>query len=293
MTTQLKAKMQEKFEQGKILICPTLAWLGFFFVIPLLIVVVVSFASRTPYGEVVFEWTLESYARFFEPLYLKIFLNTILVALLTTVLTILMGYPLAYYIVHLPKKWRQVGLIMVMVPFWINFLIRSYAWVIVLRSQGLVNSILLNLGIIDRPLQLLYNGAAVMVGMVYALLPFMVLPIYVTLEQMDWKLLEAAYDLGASPFTAFRKITLPLSIMGVAEGTIMVFISSIGMFIVPDVMGGAKTVLIGNLIQNQFLSARDWPFGSALSIILAVLSLVLITLYYRALSAHKGGAQHA
>lgn len=293
MTAQLKAKMQEKFEQGKILICPTLAWLGFFFVIPLLIVVVVSFASRTPYGEVVFEWTLESYARFFEPLYLKIFLNTILVALLTTVLTILMGYPLAYYIVHLPKKWRQVGLIMVMVPFWINFLIRSYAWVIVLRSQGLINSILLNLGIIDRPLQLLYNGAAVMVGMVYALLPFMVLPIYVTLEQMDWKLLEAAYDLGASPFTAFRKITLPLSIMGVAEGTIMVFISSIGMFIVPDVMGGAKTVLIGNLIQNQFLSARDWPFGSALSIILAVLSLVLITLYYRALSTHKGGAQHA
>ena len=293
MTTQLKAKMQEKFEQGKILICPTLAWLGFFFVIPLLIVVVVSFASRTPYGEVVFEWTMESYARFFEPLYLKIFLNTILVALLTTVLTILMGYPLAYYIVHLPKKWRQVGLIMVMVPFWINFLIRSYAWVIVLRSQGLVNSILLNLGIIDRPLQLLYNGAAVMVGMVYALLPFMVLPIYVTLEQMDWKLLEAAYDLGASPFKAFRKITLPLSMSGIAEGTIMVFISSIGMFIVPDVMGGAKTVLIGNLIQNQFLSARDWPFGSALSIVLGILSLILIFLYYRAINGSKGGAQNA
>lgn len=292
MTAKLKAKMQEKFEQGKFLLCPTMAWLGFFFIIPMLIVVVVSFASRTPYGEVVFEWTLENYARFFEPLYLKIFMNTVLVSLLTTVLTILMGYPLAYYIVHLPKKWRQVGLIMVMVPFWINFLIRSYAWVIVLRSQGLVNTILMNLGIIDRPLQLLYNGAAVMLGMVYALLPFMVLPIYVTLEQMDWRLLEAAYDLGAAPWTAFKKITLPLSIMGVAEGTIMVFISSIGMFIVPDVMGGAKTVLIGNLIQNQFLSARDWPFGSALSIILAILSLVLIMLYYRALSAHKGGVQH-
>ena len=292
MTAKLKAKMQEKFEQGKFLLCPTMAWLGFFFIIPMLIVVVVSFASRTPYGEVVFEWTLENYARFFEPLYLKIFMNTVLVSLLTTVLTILMGYPLAYYIVHLPKKWRQVGLIMVMVPFWINFLIRSYAWVIVLRSQGLVNTVLMNLGIIDRPLQLLYNGAAVMLGMVYALLPFMVLPIYVTLEQMDWRLLEAAYDLGAAPWTAFKKITLPLSIMGVAEGTIMVFISSIGMFIVPDVMGGAKTVLIGNLIQNQFLSARDWPFGSALSIILAILSLVLIMLYYRALSAHKGGVQH-
>lgn len=280
-------------KDGRMLLAPTMAWLGFFFVVPMLIVVVVSFASRTPYGQVIFEWTWESYQRLLEPLYLRIFANTLWVSFLTTFLTILMGYPLAYYILQLPKKWQQPGLILVMVPFWINFLIRSYAWVIVLRSQGLVNSLLLKFGFIDRPVQLLYNDYAVMLGMVYALLPFMVLPIYVALEAFDWSLLEAAYDLGASPFTAFRKITLPLSMSGIAEGTIMVFISSIGMFIVPDVMGGAKTVLIGNLIQNQFLSARDWPFGSALSIVLGLLSLVLIFLYYRAINGAKGGAQHA
>ena len=176
-----------------------------------------------------------------------------------------------------------------MIPFWINFLIRSYAWVIILRSQGVVTTLLLNLGLIDQPLQMLYNDMAVMLGMVYALLPFMVLPIYVSIEQLDTRLLEAASDLGAKPLTAFRKVTLPLTMPGIAAGTILVFISSLGMFVVPDVMGGAKSALIGNLIQNQFLSARDWPFGSALSIVLAVLSLVLIILYYKALQAQEGG----
>ena len=183
----------------------------------------------------------------------------------------------AYTIAQLPKKWQQPGLILVMIPFWINFLIRS---VIILRSQGVVNTLLLNLGLIDQPLQMLYNDMAVMLGMVYALLPFMVLPIYVSIEQLDTRLLEAASDLGAKPLTAFRKVTLPLTMPGIAAGTILVFISSLGMFVVPDVMGGAKSALIGNLIQNQFLSARDWPFGSALSIVLAVLSLVLICLLY-------------
>ena len=224
-----------------------------------------------------------------EPLYLKIFADTLVVAIVTTLATILMGYPLAYTIAQLPKKWQQPGLILVMIPFWINFLIRSYAWVIILRSQGVVNTLLLNLGLIDQPLQMLYNDMAVMLGMVYALLPFMVLPIYVSIEQLDTRLLEAASDLGAKPLTAFRKVTLPLTMTGIAAGTILVFISSLGMFVVPDVMGGAKSALIGNLIQNQFLSARDWPFGSALSIVLAVLSLVLIILYYKALQAQEGG----
>ncbi len=196
-----------------------------------------------------------------EPLYLKIFADTLVVAIVTTLATILMGYPLAYTIAQLPKKWQQPGLILVMIPFWINFLIRSYAWVIILRSQGVVNTLLLNLGLIDQPLQMLYNDMAVMLGMVYALLPFMVLPIYVSIEQLDTRLLEAASDLGAKPLTAFRKVTLPLTMPGIAAGTILVFISSLGMFVVPDVMGGAKSALIGNLIQNQFLSARDWPLA--------------------------------
>ena len=184
-----------------------------------------------------------------EPLYLKIFADTLVVAIVTTLATILMGYPLAYTIAQLPKKWQQPGLILVMIPFWINFLIRSYAWVIILRSQGVVNTLLLNLGLIDQPLQMLYNDMAVMLGMVYALLPFMVLPIYVSIEQLDTRLLEAASDLGAKPLTAFRKVTLPLTMPGIAAGTILVFISSLGMFVVPDVMGGAKSALIGNLIQ--------------------------------------------
>ena len=230
------------------------------------------------------------YLRFFGTfIFLKFLQITLVVAIVTTLATILMGYPLAYTIAQLPKKWQQPGLILVMIPFWINFLIRSYAWVIILRSQGVVNTLLLNLGLIDQPLQMLYNDMAVMLGMVYALLPFMVLPIYVSIEQLDTRLLEAASDLGAKPLTAFRKVTLPLTMPGIAAGTILVFISSLGMFVVPDVMGGAKSALIGNLIQNQFLSARDWPFGSALSIVLAVLSLVLIILYYKALQAQEGG----
>ena len=276
-------------KNGKLLVAPALLWLSIFFVIPLLIVVAVSFAGRTPYGQVIFSSTIDNYLWFLEPLYLKIFADTLVVAIVTTLATILMGYPLAYTIAQLPKKWQQPGLILVMIPFWINFLIRSYAWVIILRSQGVVNTLLLNLGLIDQPLQMLYNDMAVMLGMVYALLPFMVLPIYVSIEQLDTRLLEAASDLGAKPLTAFRKVTLPLTMPGIAAGTILVFISSLGMFVVPDVMGGAKSALIGNLIQNQFLSARDWPFGSALSIVLAVLSLVLIILYYKALQAQEGG----
>ena len=261
-------------KNGKLLVAPALLWLSIFFVIPLLIVVAVSFAGRTPYGQVIFSFTIDNYLRFLEPLYLKIFADTLVVAIVTTLATILMGYPLAYTIAQLPKKWQQPGLILVMIPFWINFLIRSYAWVIILRSQGVVNTLLLNLGLIDQPLQMLYND---------------MLPIYVSIEQLDTRLLEAASDLGAKPLTAFRKVTLPLTMPGIAAGTILVFISSLGMFVVPDVMGGAKSALIGNLIQNQFLSARDWPFGSALSIVLAVLSLVLIILYYKALQAQEGG----
>lgn len=280
-------------KRGKWLVLPAMVWLGIFFALPLLIVVAVSFASRTPYGQVVFGWTLANYTRFLEPLYIHIFAVTLVTAVVTTLFTFALGYPVAYTIAMIiPKKWQQAGIILVMIPFWINFLIRSFSWVIILRSQGLVNTFLLKLGLIQQPLSLLYNDAAVMLGMVYALLPYMVLPIYVSLEQMDKRLLEAASDLGAPPLTAFRKITLPLTMPGVAAGSILVFISSLGMFVVPDIMGGAKSALIGNIIQNQFLAARDWPFGSALSIILALLALVMILLYYKALEAQKGGSRH-
>ncbi|MGG3886745.1 ABC transporter permease [Brevibacillus panacihumi] len=263
--------------------------MGALFVLPMILMLALSFMERGTYGQVVYQFNIDNYIRIFDPLYGLIFWDTLVVAVLTTGFSILCGYPLAYYISRLDKSKQQIWLLLVMIPFWINFLVRSYAWVIILRSQGVVNTILQSLGLIDEPLTLLYNSGSVLVGMVYTLLPFMVLPIYVSLEQMDYRKLEAAYDLGATPWKAFWHVTLPMTKTGVVTGSILVFVSSIGMFVVPDVMGGAKSALIGNVIQNQFLSARDWPFGSALSIVLMLLSLLLILLYFKATQA--GGAK--
>jgi len=273
----------------KLLALPTLVWMGALFVLPMILMLALSFMKRGTYGQVVYQFTIDNYIRIFDPLYGMIFWDTLVVAVLTTAFSILCGYPLAYYISRLEKSKQQIWLLLVMIPFWINFLVRSYAWVIILRSQGVVNTILQSLGLIDEPLTLLYNSGSVLVGMVYTLLPFMVLPIYVSLEQMDYRKLEAASDLGATPWRAFWHVTLPMTKTGVVTGSILVFVSSIGMFVVPDVMGGAKSALIGNVIQNQFLSARDWPFGSALSIILMLLSMVLIGLYFKASQA--GGSK--
>lgn len=278
-----------KTKRIKLLALPTLVWMGALFVLPMILMLALSFMERGTYGQVVYQFTIDNYIRIFDPLYGLIFWDTLVVAVLTTGFSILCGYPLAYYISRLEKSKQQIWLLLVMIPFWINFLVRSYAWVIILRSQGVVNTILQSLGLIDEPLTLLYNSGSVLVGMVYTLLPFMVLPIYVSLEQMDYRKLEAAYDLGATPWKAFWHVTLPMTKTGVVTGSILVFVSSIGMFVVPDVMGGAKSALIGNVIQNQFLSARDWPFGSALSIVLMLLSLLLILLYFKATQA--GGAK--
>lgn len=274
-------------KKGRWLAAPALFWLLCFFLVPMVFIVLLSFLERGTYGQVVYQFTVKNYARLIDPLYLGILVDTLIVSLLTTVCSLLIAYPLAYYISQLKRSWQNIWLLLVMMPFWINFLVRSYAWVIILRTQGVVNTILLQLGLIDQPLPLLYNSGSVLVGMVYTLLPFMVLPIYVSLEQLDRRKLEAAYDLGATPWKAFWHVTLPLTKSGVVSGSILVFVSSIGMFVVPDVMGGAKSALFGNVIQNQFLSARDWPFGSALSILLILLSLLLIFLYYRATDAQQ------
>ncbi|AUM67086.1 ABC transporter permease [Brevibacillus sp. 7WMA2] len=268
--------------KGKLLALPGFLWLTIFFLVPMLFVVMLSFLKRGVYGQIVYEFTLANYARFFESLYVQIFIETLLVSVGTTIICLLLGYPLAYMITRLDRKWQNLWLLLVMIPFWINFLVRSYAWVIILRTQGLVNTVLQSLGLIDQPLTLLYTPGAVLLGMVYALLPFIILPIYVSLEQLDRKKLEAAYDLGATPAKTFWHITLPLTMPGVVSGCILVFVSSLGMFVVPDVMGGAKSSLFGNVIQNQFLSARDWPFGSALSMVIVLFSIIMIYLYYRA-----------
>ncbi|PFN10055.1 MULTISPECIES: spermidine/putrescine ABC transporter permease PotB [Bacillus cereus group] len=276
-------------KKGKLLALPTVTWLLIFFLFPLVFVLAFAFLQRGAYGTVEMQFTLENIARVFDPLYMNTIWETVKIAVITTVLCLLIGYPFAYTITIVDRKYRSILLLLATIPFWINFLVRSYAWIVILRSQGLVNTLLLKLGIISEPLNLLYNTPSVILGMVYSLLPFMILPVYAAIEQLDKRKLEAAYDLGATPMKAFWHVTLPMTMSGVATGSILVFVSSIGMFVVSDVMGGSKVALIGNVIQNQFLGARDWPFGSALSIIVVLFSVLLIYLYYRATKVYKYG----
>ncbi|MBL3891012.1 spermidine/putrescine ABC transporter permease PotB [Bacillus cereus] len=274
-------------KKGKLLALPTVAWLLIFFLIPLVFVLGFAFMQRGAYGTVEMQFTLENISRVFDPLYLGTLWETVKIAVITTVICLLIGYPFAYTITIVDRKYRSILLLLATIPFWINFLVRSYAWIVILRSQGLVNTLLLKLGIISEPLNLLYNTPSVILGMVYSLLPFMILPVYAAIEQLDKRKLEAAYDLGATPIKAFWNITVPMTMSGIATGSILVFVSSIGMFVVSDVMGGSKVALIGNVIQNQFLGARDWPFGSALSIIVVLFSVLLIYLYYRTTKVYK------
>ncbi|MGG0235017.1 spermidine/putrescine ABC transporter permease PotB [Bacillus tropicus] len=274
-------------KKGKLLALPTVAWLLIFFLIPLLFVLAFAFMQRGAYGTVEMQFTLENITRVFDPLYMGTLWETVKIAVITTVICLLIGYPFAYTITIVDRKYRSILLLLATIPFWINFLVRSYAWIVILRSQGLVNTLLLKLGIISEPLNLLYNTPSVILGMVYSLLPFMILPVYAAIEQLDKRKLEAAYDLGATPVKAFWNVTVPMTMSGIATGSILVFVSSIGMFVVSDVMGGSKVALIGNVIQNQFLGARDWPFGSALSMIVVLFSVLLIYLYYRATKVYK------
>lgn len=265
--------------QGLALISPTASYLLAFMLIPLILVALLSFMTRGPYGDVVYRLNLENYTRLLDPLYLRILLYSLGVGLATTLFTIIIGYPLAYFIARSPVKQRAGLLFLILVPFWTNFIIRIYAWIMILRSEGFLNAILLKLGLIQVPLDILYTPTAVLIGMVYEFLPFMVLPLYTSLEKIENAQLEAASDLGARPWKVFLRITLPLSVPGMIAGSILVLIPAMGMFVVPDLMGGAKTVLIGNLVRNQFLTARDWPFGAAASMLMMLLTLIF-TLYY-------------
>lgn len=268
-----------KIAQGLTLIAPADTYLLIFMVLPLILVAGLSFLSRGTYGQVEFRFSLENYTRLLDPLYGKVLLYSLLVGVATTVLSILIGYPLAYYIARAPVRQRSLLLFLVLLPFWTNFIIRIYAWIMILRAGGFLDSVLQWLHITKDPLSLLYTPTAVMIGMIYEFLPFMVLPLYTSLEKIENAVMEAAADLGAPPAQVFLRVTLPLSIPGMIAGTILVFIPAMGMFVIPDLMGGAKTILIGNVIRNQFLTARDWPFGAAASMILMVLTMVF-TLYY-------------
>jgi len=250
------------------------------FAVPLIIVCAYSLLTRGDYGGVEHPWTLESYSRIFDPLYGMILWRSLALAAATTLLCAALGFPLALFISR-SGRWKNLWLQLVILPFWTSFLVRTYAWLFLLRETGLINTALMKLGLIQTPLPLLYNNGAVLLGLVYAYLPFMVLPLYATLERIDPTLLEAAADLGMRPLRAVFRIVVPLSTPGVIAGSILVFIPCLGAYLTPDLLGGGKTVMAGNLIQNQFTTARDWPFGSAVSLVLMLTAALLLVVLMR------------
>lgn len=295
----LKRLRENKPIQGTILVSPTLVFMIGLLIIPLILTLIVSFGRRSSDGGVIYTFTLDNYIRLFgfggscragasicfDPLYAQILGRSLSLAFNTTVLVILLAYPLAYFIARSHPVRRNTFLFLVLIPLWTNFVIRVYAWMMLLRKEGVINIVLGWLAglfhIPFTPLEMLYTPGAVLVGMVYEFLPFMILPIYTSLEKIENSLYEAAADLGANPFRTFLRVTLPLSMPGVVAGTILVFIPVMGTFIVSDILGGRQVILIGNLIQRQFLDARDPTFGSAASLILMVMTLIVTYFYTR------------
>lgn len=294
------------------LILPSFFWLVVFFAIPLLLVMAMSFGERGTYGGVEWNLNIQNFIRFLnpqDPLYLKIFGRTVYISIMVTLVSFLIGYPLAFWIASQEPKRRNSLLLLIMVPFWTNFLVRTYAWILILRDQGVINTIWtgsLHSWIVglsqwlpwlpldgltrftENPLPLFGTDFAIIIGLVYAWLPNMVLPAYAVIERLDHSLVEAAQDLYANRIKAFLKVTFPLTLPGLVAGSILVFIPSLGAYVTPDLLGGAKTIMIGNVIYSQFMSARDYPFGAAISFILMGIMLIGTLFYFRSLSTEEG-----
>lgn len=295
----LQRLRENKAMQGTFLALPTTLWLFVLLIIPLFLTLLVSFGQRSPDGNVIYSFSLDNYIRLFgystdcpdgaascfDPLYVNILSRSLSLAFNTTAIVISLAYPLAYFIARSHPNRRNMFLFMVLIPLWTNFVIRVYAWMMLLRKEGAINVVIGwvagLLGMDFTPLEMLYTPGAVLVGMVYEFLPFMILPIYTSLEKIDNSLYEAAADLGANALRTFLRVTLPLSMPGVVAGTILVFIPVMGTFIVSDILGGRQVILVGNLIQRQFLDARDPTFGSAASLILMVMTLIVTYFYTR------------
>jgi spermidine/putrescine transport system permease protein len=269
------------------LLGPGLTWWLLFLAVPLALVVVTSFAQRGQFGGVEYAFTLENYRRAVDPLFIGVLLFSLRVAFIATAIALLIGYPTAYFIATRGPRWRIMLLALVVLPFWTNFLIRTYAWIVLLNREGLINRALGGMGVIDAPLELLNNTFAIIVGLTYAFLPLMILPIYASIERLPGHLREAAGDLGANRVRTFLTVTLPLTMPGVVAGCIFVFVPTLGNYIVPDLLGGGRRVMIGNLIEQQFLDARDWPFGSVLALALMLVMTLLLLLQGWAISREK------
>ena len=266
-----------------IFLAPAAIVMGAFFLAPLAIIAAYSLLTRGAYGGLGAPWTYENWARLVDPIYAVILLRTFAISAVSTLLCLLLGFPLALFISRSGAR-KNLYLNLVILPFWTSFLIRTYAWMFLLRDTGLINTALLSLGIIHAPLPLLYNDGAVILGLVYSHLPFMVLPLYATLERLDKSVLEGTRmtSCGASGFRRpSTRLTIPLSMPGILAGSILVFIPCLGAFLTPDLLGGGKSIMIGNVVQNQFTTARDWPFGAALSLALMAVVMLLLTAVVR------------
>ncbi|AWS48237.1 ABC transporter permease [Streptosporangium sp. 'caverna'] len=264
---------------------PGLTYLIVLLLVPLALLLSYIPFRRGRFGGIVYELTGENFTRLIDPLYLDVVLGSLKIATIATVIALLVGYPTAYLIAQLPRKWKTIALVAIVLPFWTNFLVRIYAWIILLSGPGLVNSTLMDLGLIDKPLELLYNQGTIITGLVYSYLPLMVLPLYAAIEKLDPQLREASANLGARPARTFLSVTLPLTLPGVITGCLFVFVPSFGNFVVPELLGGGRSIMVGNLIRDQFLKARDWPFGATLS--LALIAVLIVLLLLQAWSARR------
>lgn len=248
---------------------------------PLLYMIALSFATNHEGLGVTFHFTLENFKNMADPVYVGTFVQSFQVAIMTTILVVVIGYPFGYFMAKQSKRGKRLLMFLIMVPFWTSSLLRMYGWIIVLQAKGIVNTVLIRLGLIRVPIKILYSYPAVLIGMVYALLPFMILSVYSSVEKMDWTLVEAAKDLGASNWKAFSTVTLKLTLPGLLSGVILTFIPSMGLFFIADILGGNKIVLVGSLIQDQLGRGGNWPFAAALSVILMILTSLMIYLYRR------------
>lgn len=254
-------------------------WLFLFSLLPFCLVIIASFMDHSENHLIEPSFTLSNYIQLYNPLYLRIFEKSFLIAGFSTLFCLLLGYPFAYLIARMRNRYKNFLILLVIIPFWTSSLIRSYALIAIIKAKGLLNSLLLFLGIIDQPLSILFTNSAVIIGLIYNLLPFMILPILTNVERLDDRLIDAAKDLGANRFTIFRKIIIPLSMPGIISGCILVFLPAMTIFYIPDILGGAKSILLGNLIQNKFLIAQNWPMGAAVSAVLTVVLATLILIY--------------
>ncbi|MGB0098979.1 MAG: ABC transporter permease [Nocardioides sp.] len=266
---------QGRWVEPTVLLAPGLLFYAFLVLAPVLLVTGYMFATRGRFGGVEWTLTLDNFSRLFDRLYLDILRESVLIALAATLLALLIGYPAAYAISRLPARWRTVALVLVVVPFWTNFLIRTYAWIVLLNSQGLLNDALVGLGLTEERFTMLYTPGAVVIGLTYAYLPLMILPIFAAVDRLDRELVEASANLGASRLQTFRTVQLPLTLPGIVTGCILVFVPSLGNFVIPELLGGGKTVMVGNLVRDQFLRTQDWPFGAVLAMTVVVLLVLL------------------